>query len=105
MFDPSRLPTYTAEQWATITNSLPPGVVEYLRAAGGKAGRTTSTHRAAWSKERAAMMDDLAELEAMGLVVVEHKGRAGFKLLPPKVFLEAKNEAMTNGRRPDKGDK
>jgi hypothetical protein len=103
VFDPSRLPTYTAAAWATLTNSLPPGVVEYLRAA-GKAGRAaTSTHRAAWSKERAAMMDDLAELEAMGLVVVEHKGQDGFRLLPPAVFLEAKNEAMKNGPRPDRG--
>ena len=103
-FDPSRLPIYTAEQWASITNSLPPGVVEYLGAAGKKASRAaTSTHRAAWSKKRTEMMNDLAELEAMGLVLVEHKGRDGFQLLPPDVFLEAKNEAMTNGRRPDRG--
>ena len=105
VFDPSRLPTYKPEQWATITNSLPPGVVEYLRAAGGKTGRASaSTHRAAWSKERTAMMDDLAALEEMGLVVVEHKGRDGFRLLPPDVFLEAKNEAMANGRRPGRGE-
>ena len=102
-FDPGMMRQYTAEDWATITNSVPPGVVEYLKAQGLRA-KGTSTGRAAWSKERKAMLDDLAELEALGLVEVS-KGGSGrnerFKILPTGAYLEAKAQARKAGTRPD----
>ena len=102
-FDPGMMRQYTAEDWATITNSVPPGVVEYLKAQGLRT-KGTSTGRAAWSKERKAMLDDLAELEALGLVEVS-KGGSGrnerFKILPTGAYLEAKAQARKAGTRPD----
>ena len=106
-FDPAMTPAYSAKEWATITNSLPPGVVEYLNAQ-GKRAKGTSTGRAQWSKERKGMLADLAELEAMGLVEVQMEGRGQnerFKLLPSAAHLEAKAQAQAEGRRPERDPK
>jgi hypothetical protein len=86
-FDASRMPAFSVEKWAALANSLPPGVVEYLAANEDK--RDTSTRRAQLTKERKAVLEDLDELEAMGLVRVEKLSRYEFKLLPPESYLEA----------------
>lgn len=98
-FDADMLPVYTAEKWAAITNALPPGVVEYLQTNNPK--RRSATQRAQWSKDRKAMFDDLAKLEAMGLVVIAKPGKDVFRLLPPAPYLEAWSQARKTGRRSD----
>ena len=99
-FDPGKLPTYTAQKWASMTNSIPPAAVAYLLA-DGKRKRTTSTGAAQWSKDRKAMLDDLDFLHAEGLVVVEKVGKDGLRLLPPAVHQEAWALARKAGTRPD----
>lgn len=97
-FDPEKLRLYTPQDWATITNRLPLGVVEHLRSGGKRS--TNPTADAAWRKERQGMNDELDELESVGLVKIERK-REGFRLLPPDVHLEAFALARKAGTRPD----
>jgi len=98
-FDEGKLPAYTAEKWGAMTNSLPPGVVEYLDA-GGK--RTSSTQRAAFSKSRKSMLEDLEYLHENGLVRFEKSGRDRFRLLPPDAYQVAWTLARKAGARPDR---
>jgi hypothetical protein len=97
-FDPSMMPTFSAEQWAAITNSIPPGVVEYLLA--NDPQHRSDTRRVQWGRDRKAMQEDLAELEAAGIIVVEQHGKDRFKLLPPKAYLEAWRLSRKQGKRP-----
>lgn len=96
-FNPRYLKAYSSEEWAAITNSLPPGVVEYLRSNGPR--NATSTMRAQWAKERKGLRDDLDELQQMGLVSVSETGGGQFKLLPPAAHQYAWELVRKHGSR------
>lgn len=96
-FDPERVKVYTREQWAVLANALPRGVAEYLAAAKGQ--RTAAaTRRKELSNARKRAAEHLERLaEEYGLAKLEKVGRDGFRLLPTREYLEARDKARAKG--------
>ena len=90
--DPAKVPTLSTEQWASMTNYLPPAAVEYLRTR----NRARGGHvRAAEAVKK--ILKDAEELEAAGLVVIDKASREEIRLLPPDLYLEAWRKSRAGG--------
>lgn len=103
-FDPStkgfaeyKLPAYTPEEWAVLTNALPPSVVDYIEQdRKGQRSRAVSL-----SKAKAEVKEDLAELaEEHGLIRIEKKPGGKLAILPPEAWLEAFAQHRKGAARP-----
>lgn len=99
-FDPQRVRTYTIEEWASITNSISPGVADLLSS---QSKRSLPDARKRIFEARKATLDDLKSLEERKLIVVEHPRRGEVKILPPQGYQEAKNEHRLGQARPHAG--
>jgi len=95
---PDLLPTLRTEYWANLTNYLPPAAVEYLRTKNRARGGHVRTAEAVKK-----ILEDAAELEAAGLVVIDKANREEIRLLPPEIYIEAWHKSRQgDGRKADK---
>jgi hypothetical protein len=91
--DPAKVPTLSTEHWASLTNYLPLAAVEFLRTRqkGGHGHVRTS-------QAVTKILEDVQELEAAGLVVIDKADRNKIRLLPPPLYLEAWHKANAGAK-------
>jgi hypothetical protein len=92
--DPGRIPTIQTEQWAALVNALPLAAVDYLQA-----GRHKPQGRNRLSEAISKVLDEVEDLQARGLVVIDRATRKEIRLLPPEIYLEAWRDAKKGGRQ------
>lgn len=100
-FDRSRMPFYDLREWASMTNCLPLAVVEYLKADPEKRKTLARSRKVSASQAIAAVRTELEELHDRKLVQVEKHGE-GYRMVPPRAYLDAKQIVRTEGTRPKK---
>jgi len=93
-FNRAALQGHTLDQWAALGNTMSPSTVEYLVAQGAVRRRLTGRRRRV-QEERVKLRADLEQLEAEGLVRLEH--RAGVWRLLPTDAHQAAWEAQRQG--------
>jgi hypothetical protein len=88
------MPTISTEHWASLCNYLPPAAVEYLRTKKRTGG---GRQRAIAAVKR--ILVDAEEMEAAELVVIDKANKNEIRLLPPKIYLEAWQQARSGESR------
>ena len=91
--DPERVPVYSADEWALLTNTMEPAALEYLQSI-HKSGRRQDAADA-----RSKIRQGFEELNDRKLIRLRRAGRNKLQALWPEAYLEAWQQARKVGRR------